>query len=147
MARYLKISGPDAPEWVTNPQQQTAARLLAQLEVGSVESRAAARALLNRCVEEPIMMRDTDGGLLCHERSFEPETAGELLRIIDGFETGTLVGSQPVGTSSDSHHGRRSDRVPFKSGESQRQVSIGWGCSLAVDIVQHPDAAGSLLQS
>ena len=101
MARYLKISGPGAPEWVTNPHQQNAARLLAQLEVGSVESRAAARALLNGCGEEPIVTRDTDGGLLWHERAFEPETAGELLRIIDGIKTGTLVSSPTVGTSSD----------------------------------------------
>jgi hypothetical protein len=97
MARYLKISGPGAPEWVTNPHQQNAARVLAQLEVGSVESRAAARALLNRCGEEPIIMRHTDGGVLFHERSFEPETARELLRIIDGFG----VRSQTVEASSD----------------------------------------------
>jgi hypothetical protein len=53
--------------------------------------------LLNRCGEEPIIMRHTDGGVLFHERSFEPETARELLRIIDGFG----VRSQTVEASSD----------------------------------------------
>jgi hypothetical protein len=86
MARYLKITGPGSPEWTTNPQQQNAARILAQFEVGSVESRAAARAMLVRCEDEPLIIRDSAGSLLVHERSFQPEMARELLDVIRRIE-------------------------------------------------------------
>jgi hypothetical protein len=82
MARYLKVTGLGAPEWVVNPQQQHAARVLAQFEVGSIASRAAARALLDRCENEPLIIRDSAGSLLVHERSFEPELAREILRTL-----------------------------------------------------------------
>jgi hypothetical protein len=79
MSRYFKLSGPGSPEWVSNPQQQSAARVLAQFEVGSIESRAAPRALIDRSGVEPLITRDADGGLLLHERAFSVEMSQSLL--------------------------------------------------------------------
>jgi hypothetical protein len=79
MSRYFKITGPGSPEWVSNPQQANTARVLAQFEVGSIESRAAARAMIDRSGVEPLITRDADGGLLMHERAFSAEVCQALL--------------------------------------------------------------------
>jgi hypothetical protein len=79
MSRYFKVTGPGSPEWISNPQRQNAARVLAQFEVGSIESRAAARAMIDGSGVEPLITRDADGGLLLHERAFSAEISQALL--------------------------------------------------------------------
>jgi len=91
MSRYFKISGPGSPEWVSNPQQQSAARVLAQFEVGSIESRAAARALIDRSGVELLITRDADGGLLLHECAFSAETSQALLRHLHTSAAGRFL--------------------------------------------------------
>jgi hypothetical protein len=81
MARYFKVIGPG--EWVENPQQRNAARVLAQFEVGSVESRAAGRVLLeHHAGDESLLIRHSDGGLFLHERALQPESAAAILRAL-----------------------------------------------------------------
>ena len=65
--------------WVGNPLQQNSAQVLAQYEVGPVESRAAARALLAASREEPLIIFPGDGSVYFHESCFVGNTARELL--------------------------------------------------------------------
>jgi len=82
MARYFHY-GLHESGWTVNPLQQNAAQVLAQYEVGSVESRAAARALLATSREEPLLIFPGDGSIYFHERCFEGETARELLDVVE----------------------------------------------------------------
>jgi hypothetical protein len=91
MSRYFKISGPGPSEWVSNPQQQSAARVLAQFDLGSIESRAAARALIDRSGVEPLITRDGDGSLLLHERVFSAEMSHALISQLRA-SGGSLLG-------------------------------------------------------
>ena len=68
--------------WVSNPLQQNSTQVLAQYEVGSVESRAAARALLAVSREEPLLIFLGDGSVYFHERCFVSGMARELLSAI-----------------------------------------------------------------
>jgi hypothetical protein len=65
--------------WVCNPLQQNSTHVLAQYEVGSVESRAAARALLAASREEPLLIFPGDGSVYFHEGCFVGNAARELL--------------------------------------------------------------------
>jgi hypothetical protein len=79
MARYFHSKS----GWVTNPLQQTSTQLLAQFELGSVESRAAARALLASSRIEPLIIFPGDGSVCMHERCFMGDTASHLSQVID----------------------------------------------------------------
>jgi hypothetical protein len=78
MGRYFHTGS----GWVNNPLHQRSAQVLAQYEVGSVESRAAARALLAGSREEPLLIIPGDGTVYFHERCFDDEMARELLSVI-----------------------------------------------------------------
>jgi hypothetical protein len=78
MARYFHTES----GWVSNPLQQNSAQILAQYEVGSVESRCAARALLAASREEPLLIFAGDGTVYFHEQCFDGEMARELLSVI-----------------------------------------------------------------
>jgi hypothetical protein len=94
MALYFHY-GPQGSDWTTNPLQQTSSQMLAQFELGSVESRAAARALLAVSREEPLIVFPGDGSVYFHQRCFEPETARELSRVVKQLsDTGQKVASQ-----------------------------------------------------
>jgi hypothetical protein len=68
--------------WVSNPLQQTSTQLLAQFELGSIESRAAARALLATSRQEPLIIFPGDGSVYIHERCFQGDTLRELSQVI-----------------------------------------------------------------
>ena len=83
MAHYFRITHRNDAQWVSNPLQEIPTRLLAQLELGSVESRAAARALLATSrQQEPLMIFPGDGTMLMHERCFVGDMPATLLRAI-----------------------------------------------------------------
>jgi hypothetical protein len=79
MGRYFHTES----GWVSNPIQQNTAQILAHYDVGSVESRAAARALLVGSREEPLLIFPGDGTVYFHERCLVGETARELSRIVE----------------------------------------------------------------
>jgi hypothetical protein len=85
MARYFHSES----GWVSNPLQQTSTHLLAQLELGSVESRAAARALLAASRTEPLIIFPGDGSVYFHERCFSGDTARELSGVIEQVRQAT----------------------------------------------------------
>jgi hypothetical protein len=79
MGRYFHTES----GWVGNPLQQNSTQVLAQYDVGSVESRAAARALLAASREEPLLIFPGDGSVYMHKRCFSCDTARELSQVID----------------------------------------------------------------
>jgi hypothetical protein len=79
MARYFRITG--TSDWVNDPQREHAARILAQMELGSVESRVAARAMLTHSGDEPLFLH-IDGTLLLHEHLFQPKIARDVLAAV-----------------------------------------------------------------
>jgi hypothetical protein len=68
VALYLNLNGGG---WIEDPQREEAARVLSQYDIGSVESRAAARALL--------VGAKRGGPVYVHEDLFKPEHASDIL--------------------------------------------------------------------